>query len=50
VSVDGGGGGAVTGVCGHGVVATDGVNVVKPPRYSGLREKLGVDNGCGTRI
>ena len=32
------------------VVAMDGVNVVKPLGHSDLREKLGVDNGCGTRI
>ena len=27
--------GAVTEVCGHGVVAMEGVNVVKPSGYSG---------------
>ena len=33
-SSSGGDGGAVMEVCGHGVVAMDGVNVVKPSGYS----------------
>ena len=37
------GDGAVTEVCGHGVVAMDGVNVVKPSEYSGGKESGGRD-------
>src|SRR5262249_16628271 len=42
--------GAVTKLCGRGVVAMDGVNVVKPLGYSARKRNLGVESRMGARI